>query len=72
MIFPAYSVVDSVSLEKSFYTDEELLTFVGTEETGKKSVFVVIRGPGGDFIGMLSDPSSDACKDIYREIENIR
>jgi hypothetical protein len=73
MIFPAYAAVDSVSLEKSFYTDEELLTFVGIEETGKKSVFVVIRGPGGDFVGMLSDPASDAdgsFSTIERPVEN--
>jgi hypothetical protein len=73
MIFPAYAAVESVSLEKSFYTDEELMTFVGIEETGKKSVFVVIRGPGGDFVGMLSDPASDtdgSFSTIERPVEN--
>ena len=74
MIFPAYAAVNSVSLEKSFYTDEELLTFVGIEETGKKSVFVVIRGPGGDYVGMFSDPASDAdgaFSTISRPVENF-
>ena len=60
MIFPAYAAVDSFSLEKGFYTDEELLTFVGVEEVGKKSVFVIVRGPSGDYIGMFSDPTSDS------------
>jgi len=59
MIFPAYAAVDSVSLEKSFYTNEELLIFVGVEDAGKKSVFVIIRGPGGNYVGMFSDPASD-------------
>jgi hypothetical protein len=74
MIFPAYAAVESVSLEKSFYTDEELMTFVGIEETGKKSVFVVIRGPGGDYVGMFSDPASDAdgsFSTIARPVENF-
>ena len=59
MIFPAYAAVDSVSFEKSFYTNEESFAFVGVEDTGKQSVFVVIRGPGGNYIGMVSDPASD-------------
>ena len=59
MIFPAYAAVESVSLEKSFYTDEESMVFVGVEDTGKKSVFIVIRGPGGNYIDMVSDPASD-------------
>jgi len=59
MIFPAYAAVDSVSLEKSFYTNEELLTFVGVEDSGRQSVFVIVRGPSGNYIGMFSDPLSD-------------
>ena len=59
MMVPAYAAVQSVALEKSFYTNEESMAFVGIEKEGKKSVFVIIRGPGGDFIGMLSDPASD-------------
>ena len=73
MIFPAYAAVESVSLEKSFYTDEESMVFVGIEDTGKKSVFVVIRGPGGDYIGMFSDPASDsdgAFSTIARPVDN--
>jgi len=60
MIFPAYAAVDSLALEKGFYTDEESMVFVGVEDAGKQSVFVVIRGPGGDYINMVSDPSSDS------------
>jgi len=74
MIFPAYAAVDSVSLEKPFYTNEELLTFVGVEDAGKKSVFVIIHGPGGDFVGMFSDPASDndgSFSTIPRPVENV-
>ena len=59
MIFPAYAEVESISLEKPFYTDEEEFVFVGVESTGKQSVFVVLRGPGGNYIDMVSDPASD-------------
>ncbi len=60
MIFPAYAAVDSVSLEKVFYTNEESFVFVGIESVGKKSVSVVIRGPGGNFVDILSAPVSDS------------
>ncbi|MDH3277015.1 MAG: Ig domain-containing protein, partial [Nitrosopumilus sp.] len=59
MIFPAYAAVDSFSLEKPFYTNEESFVFVGKEDTGKQSVFVVIHGPGGQYMNMASDPDSD-------------
>jgi len=59
MIFPAYAAVESFSLEKGFYTNEEDLVFVGLEEDGKKSVFIIVRDPSGEYIGMFSDPSSD-------------
>jgi len=59
MIFPAYAAVESVSFEKSFYIDEESMVFVGVEETGRQSVFVVIRGPSGNYVGMIADPLSD-------------
>jgi hypothetical protein len=59
MIFPAYAAVESISLEEPFYTDEQQFVFVGVEDTGNQPVFVVIRGPSGDYIDMASDPSSD-------------
>jgi len=74
MIFPAYAAVDSVSLEKAFYTNEESLIFVGVEDAGKKSVFVIVRGPGGDYIGMFSDPASDndgSFSTIPRSVESF-
>jgi hypothetical protein len=59
MIVPANATVSSISLEKDSYTIEEQMTFIGKEQTGKKSVFVVIDDPTGKFVGMSSDPSSD-------------
>ena len=74
MIFPAYAAVESVSFEKAFYTNEESFIFVGIESVGKKSVSVVIRGPGGDFIDILSAPVSDSdgqFSTFPRPVENV-
>ena len=56
MIVPAYASVTSISLEKSFYTNDENLKFVGTQD-GKNIVFVIIRDSHGKYKGMLSDPA---------------
>ncbi|MCH7758223.1 MAG: hypothetical protein IIA19_07125 [Thaumarchaeota archaeon] len=73
MIFPAYAAVDSVSLEKSFYTNEESFVFVGVEELGKKLVSVVIRGPGGNFIDIVSatSDSNGQFSTFPRSVESI-
>ena len=56
VITPAYANVTSLSLEKSFYTEDENFAFIGEQE-GKEQVFVIIRDEDGDYIGMLSDIS---------------
>ena len=73
MIFPAYAAVDSVSLEKSFYINEESFVFVGVEELGKKLVSVVIRGPGGNFIDIVSatSDSNGQFSTFPRSVESI-
>ena len=58
MITPAYASVTSLSLEKSFYTNEENFRFIGTQD-GKDTVFIIIRDSHGNFEGMLSDPTPD-------------
>ena len=58
VINPAYAEVLSVDLGKAFYSSEEMIVFVGTQEA-KQSVFVIIRSSSGDFKGMLSDPVPD-------------
>ena len=60
MIFPAYAAVESISLEEPYYTDEQSFSFVGVDDSSEKQpIFVIIRGPGGNFIDMVSDLSSD-------------
>ncbi|MBT8243028.1 MAG: hypothetical protein HKP34_04900, partial [Nitrosopumilus sp.] len=58
MLTPAYAIVTSMTLEKSFYTEDENITFIGTQN-GTDTVFVIIRDSNGNFEGMLSDPSPD-------------
>jgi len=55
MMAPAHASVTSMSLEKSFYTNDESFKLIGTQD-GKEVVFIIIRDASGDFKGMLSDP----------------
>ncbi|MGI9567293.1 MAG: Ig domain-containing protein, partial [Nitrosopumilus sp.] len=74
MMIPAYAEVSSVDLAQSFYRDEEGMVFEGKSSPGKTSVFVIIRDDDGDYIGMLSDPSSDedgTFSTIGRQVEDI-
>jgi hypothetical protein len=58
IITPAHADVESISLGKSFYIDEEKIEFVGTEGDGYQQVSVVIKR-GGTTVMMLGDPASD-------------
>jgi len=58
MVIPAYAEVTSMKLEKSFYINEENFRFIGTQN-GEGVVYVIIRDAGGNYKGMLSDPSRD-------------
>ena len=60
IIAPAYANVTSVALEKSFYTKDEKMTFVGKAQAGDKSVYVIIRDPFGAYKGMVSDPTAES------------
>lgn len=72
MLTPAYASVTSFSLEKSFYTTDESFSFSGQQE-GKEIVYVIIRDPGGNFKGMLSDPApaQGEFSVIPRPVENF-
>ena len=73
IITPAHADVESISLGKAFYTDDEKIEFVGTEEDGNQQVSVVVKR-GGSIIMMLGDPSSDkdgAFSTIPRPVEDI-
>ena len=72
-ITPAHADVKSLSLEKSFYTNEEKIGFVGTEEDGGQQVSVAIKR-GGNTITLLGDPASDpdgTFATIPRTVEDI-
>jgi len=56
MLSPAYASVSSMSLEKSFYTTDENIMFIGTQNA-TDVIFVIIRDSNGNFEGMLSDPT---------------
>ena len=74
MIVPAYANVTSVSFEKSFYTVEEKMAFIGKEQEGKKAVYVIIRDPAGGYKGMVSDPTSESdgtYSTLPRDVKNF-
>jgi len=58
IITPAHADVESLSLGKPFYTNEENIEFVGTEEDGFKQVSVAIKRNGAT-LELLGDPASD-------------
>jgi len=58
MIVPVYGDVTSMKLEKNFYINEENFTLIGTQD-GENVVYIIIRDAGGNYKGMLSDPSRD-------------
>jgi hypothetical protein len=59
MITPAYASVTSISLKEDSYSKDDKFTFVGIESEGGKSIFVIIRGSSGNYVGLVSDPVSD-------------
>ena len=61
MIIPAHAEVTSLELEKSFYTNVEDFTFIGTQE-GKERIHVIIRNSAGQYKDILSDPNPDQGK----------
>ena len=72
MISPVYANVTSVTLEKSVYTNEEKMTFIGKADVGP--VFIVIRDQTGGYLGMVSDPSVDSdgtFKTIERDVKQF-
>ncbi|MDH3278612.1 MAG: putative Ig domain-containing protein [Nitrosopumilus sp.] len=73
IVTPSYADVKSLSLEKSFYTNDEKIEFVGIEEDGLQQVSVVIKR-NGDTITLLGDPASDedgTFSTIPRLVEDI-
>ena len=57
--YPAYAGVQTLELEKSSYTNNDIMKFSGVETNGSKAVSVVIRSSSGNFVGLLGDPLSD-------------
>jgi hypothetical protein len=61
LITPAYANVTTVSMEKSFYTVDEKISFIGTESEGGSIVTVIVRAPDGhaELLGGFSDPQGE-------------
>jgi len=58
MLVPVYAEVSEFSIEKNFYTNEEGLVFVGTEDEGRKLVSVLMTDPNGKESMLVSSMSN--------------
>ena len=58
MLVPVYAEVSEFSIEKKFYTNEEGLEFVGTEDEGRKLVSVLMTDPNGKESMLVSSMSN--------------
>ena len=58
MIVPVYAEVSEFSIEKNFYTNEEGLVFVGTEDEGRQLVSVLMTDPNGKESMIVSSMSN--------------
>ena len=58
MLVPVYAEVSEFSIEKKFYTNEEGLIFVGTEDEGRKLVSVLMTDPNGKESMLVSSISN--------------
>jgi hypothetical protein len=47
MLVPVYAEVTEFSIEKNFYTNDEEVVFVGTEDEGRKLIRVLMTDPNG-------------------------
>ncbi|MDC0884069.1 hypothetical protein PL987_03155 [Nitrosopumilus sp.] len=47
MLVPVYGEITEFSIEKKFYTTDEQIVFVGTEDEGRKLVSVLMTDPNG-------------------------
>ena len=62
MLIPAYAEVTEFSIEKSFYTIDEGIVFVGTTSEKNSMINIVIENPNKKesyFIGATSDSNSE-------------
>ena len=61
IMVPIYAEVTKVSMEKSFYTIDEMISFSGTESKGSSIITVVVRSPIGhaELLGGFSDPQGE-------------
>jgi hypothetical protein len=58
MLLPVYAEVTEISIEKSFYTIDEGMILLGTEDEGNKMINVLMVNPSGKesyFVGAMSN-----------------
>ena len=73
MLVPVYAEVTEFSIEKNFYTIDEGIVFVGTENEGSKFVSVVMLNPNGKesiLVSAMSN-SNGVFKTLPKNVDNF-
>ena len=73
MLLPVYAEVIEVSVEKSFYTIDEKISFLGNDDEGNSMISVVVKDPSGKksyVMGALSN-SEGKFKTTPVDVKNI-
>ena len=72
LINPVYAEVTEIAMGKSFYTIDEKISFLGSENEGSILVNVVVKDPTGStkLLGGFSDPDG-VFETIPQSVENI-
>ena len=73
MVVPVYAEVSEFSIEKSFYTNDEGVVFVGSEDVGSKMVTVLMTDPKGKESMLVSamSNSNGVFETVPKNVDNF-
>jgi hypothetical protein len=73
MLVPVYAEVTEFSIEKNFYTNDEGVVFVGTEDKGRKLVNVLITDPNGkeSMLASVMSNSDGIFETVPKNVDNL-
>ena len=73
MVIPVYAEVTEISIQKEFYTTDERIVFVGSEDKGNEMVNLVVVNPFGKesyVVGGMSN-SEGLFETMPKNVESI-
>ena len=73
MLAPVYAEITEFTIEKNFYTNEDRIVFLGSEDQGNQTISVIVVSPTGKesmVVGGISN-SEGSFKTLPKNIETI-